>query len=73
MGFAGKRFQSEETAFARRATGAGTLRRGIFFRDGVPLAARLAFALPTPVGGAAILADEQQRPFGHTYPPLKTR
>ena len=38
---------------------------GVFLGQRIPLAARLALALPLVIGGAAILADEGKRIFGH--------
>src|SRR5262249_43956837 len=66
-----ERFQLEQTALARRASGhLGAL--GSFLHDGVPFAARFALALPTGVGGAAVLADKAGIAAGHGRSPVNS-
>src|SRR5439155_9899180 len=61
-----QRLEREHAAFAWRPAGQGGARGGCaFLGDGVPLAARIALALPATVGGAAVLADEAQFATGH--------
>src|SRR5262249_56053391 len=58
--------KGERGAVARRS--ARHLRTGggrAFLRNGVPFAASVASALPTAVGGAAVLADEAGFATGH--------
>jgi len=66
MGLARERLERELAALARRAPGLrGPRRSGGFFRDGVPLAAGVALALPAAIDGAAVLADEGELATGH--------
>jgi hypothetical protein len=65
-GFAGKRFERKAPPLARRAAGEGGTLASLL-ADGIPFAARLAFALPAAVGGAAILADEGLVATGHVF------
>jgi hypothetical protein len=68
---AGQRLEREGAALAGRAHRGGFGCAGALFRDGVPLAAGIAFALPAPGHGAAVLADEGKRAAGHGYPDRK--
>src|ERR1700686_2814470 len=66
MGLAGGGLERELAAFARRPPRHGRPRqRGALFGDGVPITAGVALALPAPLGGAAILADEGELAARH--------
>ncbi len=67
LALAGEQFELEGAALALGAKAdraAGSTRR-VLFRERIPLAARLALALPAAKGGAAVLADEGEGGFGH--------
>ena len=55
----GKCLKRKEATLARLAAGGVRARAGrAFFRDGIPFAAGIAFALPAAVDGATALANE---------------
>ena len=63
--FARERLERKHAAFPRRAAGDRPVGGGAFLGDRVPLAAGVALALPAPIGGAAVLADEGEDVLGH--------
>jgi hypothetical protein len=72
MALAGQAFQLEHPALAAGADRDRHRGRAgrVFFRQRIPLAARLALALPAIIRRAAVLADKGEGGFGHGASPV---